>query len=193
MSDPITEVTYLGHDNTIDLLLKADDVAQDLAGCTSMTITLDGKTITSDNTVGDPITWAQAGYATGEVRLDLGGQAITAGTHTAWLVVYDASNPDGIVWGSLRITVVAEVEAEGLGGGTIPWKYTVTDADTGTPINGVLVWVTTDAAGTNLIASGTTNSSGEVTFNLDTAATIYVWRSCAGYNFTNPDIEAVTP
>jgi len=85
-----------------------------------------------------------------------------------------------------RIGVMA-----GLGAGAIAWTYTVTDADTGAPIDGVAVWVTTDSAGADVIASGTTDDSGEVTFHLDAAATRYIWRSRSGYNFTNPDIEEV--
>ena len=75
------------------------------------------------------------------------------------------------------------------GAGAIEWTYTLTDADTGALIDGASVWVTTDSAGANVIASGTTNDSGVVTFYLD-AGTYYFWRSRAGYNFTNPQ-EAV--
>jgi hypothetical protein len=77
------------------------------------------------------------------------------------------------------------------GAGAITWTYTVTDASTGVPIGGVDVWVTTDIAGVNVIASGVTDSSGVVTFTLD-AGTVYVWRSRSGYNFTNPDTEVVS-
>ena len=62
--------------------------------------------------------------------------------------------------------------------------------DLGTPIDGAAVWVTTDSAGTDVIASGTTNDSGEVTFYLD-AGTKYIWRSRSGFNFDNPDEEVV--
>jgi len=39
--------------------------------------------------------------------------------------------------------------------------------------------------GTNVIASGVTNTLGVVVFTLD-AATLYFWRKKAGYNFSNP-------
>jgi hypothetical protein len=54
------------------------------------------------------------------------------------------------------------------------------------PMDNVAIWITTDEAGSNIIA-GTlyTNASGEVTFLLD-AGTYYVWREKGGYNFTNP-------
>jgi hypothetical protein len=62
----------------------------------------------------------------------------------------------------------------------------------GNPIDGVEVWVTTDAAGYN-VAAGTlsTDASGEVTFMLD-PGDYYVWRQKAGYNFTNPQEITVT-
>jgi len=56
----------------------------------------------------------------------------------------------------------------------------------GSPVDGVEVWVTTDAAGTNVVAGTiTTDSSGEVDFMLD-AGDYYVWRKKAGINFSNP-------
>ena len=77
------------------------------------------------------------------------------------------------------------------GAGAISYSYTLTDADDGTPIDGAEVWVTTDAAGVDVVASGSTNSFGVVTFMLD-AGTYYFWRKCSGYNFNNPDLETVS-
>ena len=87
----------------------------------------------------------------------------------------------GAVW---TITAAA-------GAGAITWAYTLTDATTSAPIPGANVWVTTDLAGTAIIASGVTDDSGVVTFYLD-AGTRYIWRSRSGYNFVNPDIEVVS-
>lgn len=112
-----TEVIYLGHDNRIDLILKADSggdgafAAVDLTGVTRMTATFGNVTIESTNQAGDPIRWAQGGYITGEVRCDFGEEAISAGEYRVPLVVYDTANPDGIVWVRLPIQVVDEVEA----------------------------------------------------------------------------------
>ena len=78
-----------------------------------------------------------------------------------------------------------------LGAGAIEWPYTLTDVDTGAAISGASVWVTTDSAGTNIIASGVTDDAGQVTFYLD-AGTRYIWRSRAGYNFANPDVEVIS-
>lgn len=78
----------------------------------------------------------------------------------------------------------------GAGAGAIMWTYTLTDFDTGAPIDGAEIWITTDSAGTNVIASGTTNAYGISTFYLDSGQ-IFVWRKRAGYNFVNPDSETV--
>lgn len=75
-----------------------------------------------------------------------------------------------------------------LGTGAITWTYTLTESSTGYPISDADVWITTDIAGSNVIASGKTNIHGVVTFYLD-AGIIYVWRQKAGYNFDNPDVE----
>jgi hypothetical protein len=77
------------------------------------------------------------------------------------------------------------------GSGATTWTYTITNSGTGLPIADVDVWVTTDSAGTNIIASSKTNQSGVATFYLDTG-TVYVWRQKTGWNFTNPDMEVVS-
>lgn len=112
MSTPSTEIVYLGHDNSVDLLLKADGVAVDLAAVTAATITVGDVTISSDNEDTDPIRWAKSGYTTGEIRLFLGVESIVASTtvYPAYLVIYDAENPNGIVWGYVPIRVMEEVE-----------------------------------------------------------------------------------
>jgi len=87
-------------------------------------------------------------------------------------------------------STIPDVNADS-GAGAISHSYTLTDADDGTPIDGAEVWVTTDAAGVDVVASGSTNSFGVVTFMLD-AGTYYFWRKCSGYNFNNPDLETVS-
>jgi hypothetical protein len=77
------------------------------------------------------------------------------------------------------------------GSGAIAWSYDLTDGDTGDPIADADVWVSTDQAGANVIASGKTDQSGRVMFDLD-AGTIYVWRQKSGWNFANPDSEVVS-
>ena len=90
-----------------------------------------------------------------------------------------------LVWADVADTKLA---SDLLGAGAITWTYTLTVA--GQPLADAQVWVTTDLAGANIIASGTTNQNGVVTFYLD-AGTVYVWCAKSGYSFTNPDTEVV--
>lgn len=76
------------------------------------------------------------------------------------------------------------------GSGAIQFVYTLTSAVDASPIADAQVWVSTDSAGANIVASGTTDANGQVTFYLD-AGTVYVWRQKSGWNFTNPDQETV--
>jgi hypothetical protein len=76
-----------------------------------------------------------------------------------------------------------------IGPGAIVWTYTLTESGNG--IADVDVWVTTDVAGTNIIASGKTDQNGQVTFYLD-AGVVYVWSAKSGWNFDNPDQEVVS-
>ena len=108
------DTIYLGHDNTVDLVLKVDNVAFNLSSVTSITATFGDVTITSTNKAAGTITWDQAGYETGEIRLDMGGlETITASKkpYNVPIVTYDAVNTTGIVWGEHRILVKAEVES----------------------------------------------------------------------------------
>ena len=77
------------------------------------------------------------------------------------------------------------------GSGSIEWEYTLTSTVGGTPITDANVWVTTDLAGANVVASGTTDAFGKIKFYLD-AGTYYVWRQKSGFNFDNPDVEVVS-
>lgn len=76
------------------------------------------------------------------------------------------------------------------GSGPIEWLYNLKLANND-PIADVDVWVTTDADGTNVVASGRTDEYGNVTFYLD-AGTVYVWAVKSGFNFVTPDVEVVS-
>lgn len=76
-------------------------------------------------------------------------------------------------------------------GGSGAILETVTVTVSSLPRDGVEVWVTTDEAGLNLVASGVTDALGEVDFMLD-AGTYYVWKQLAGVNFTNPQTMVVS-
>lgn len=74
--------------------------------------------------------------------------------------------------------------------GAVTFTYTLTNSVDDLPIADADIWVTTDAGGANVAASGRTDQNGQVTFYLDTGI-VYVWRQKTGWNFTNPDVESV--
>lgn len=76
-----------------------------------------------------------------------------------------------------------------LGAGSTSTPITIDDGVN--PLDGVDVWATTDSGGTNVVARGSTNASGLVTFLLD-AGTYYIWKTLAGYTFSNPSTLVVT-
>ncbi len=75
--------------------------------------------------------------------------------------------------------------------GAITFDYNLTNSQNSQPIADADVWVTTDEAGTNVIASGKTDQFGDVTFYLD-AGTVYVWSQKTGFDFDNPDTEVIS-
>jgi len=83
------------------------------------------------------------------------------------------------------------VDANPLGPGAIAFTYTLTSTGDGSPIDEADVWVTSDVAGTNIIAVGATDMAGQVVFMLD-AGTYYFWRQCDGFTFDDPDVEVVS-
>jgi len=78
-----------------------------------------------------------------------------------------------------------------LGAGAVTFVYTLTSSVDGTPIDEADVWVTSDIAGANILASGRTDLAGQVTFYLD-VGTQYFWRQKDGWTFDpQPDTEVV--
>lgn len=69
-------------------------------------------------------------------------------------------------------------------------EYTVRDTDGVTPLPGVRVTVSTDAAGLNKIVTRWTDAFGKVIFMLD-PGTYYLWRWRADKSFADPDPEVV--
>ena len=68
------------------------------------------------------------------------------------------------------------------GSGANSCTITITEGGSGVP--GATVWVTTDAAGSTVVAEGKrTNDSGQVTLLLDAGSVYYLWAQCpAGYS-----------
>lgn len=77
------------------------------------------------------------------------------------------------------------------GNGSGSTSTTVTVDDGVNPKDGVDVWISTDSAGTNVVARGSTGALGTVVFMLD-AGTYYAWKQLAGYDFTNPQSFTVS-
>jgi len=75
------------------------------------------------------------------------------------------------------------------GAGAITFTYTLTDSSDSTPIPDATVEVFSDSTLSTLVATGTTNASGEVVFYLD-ADTYYIQARKAGYSFAT-DTEVV--
>lgn len=83
----------------------------------------------------------------------------------------------------------------------VEFTYTVTDSVTTNPIEGAVVSISTDIAGSNVIWNGITDVLGiarhtvtnELPF-LDPNSTpgYYFWTQKSGYTFVNPDLEVVT-
>jgi len=120
----------------------------------------------------------------GLYRFDLPDAAIAAGAD--WVVI--ALKVAGCYVFLQTFHLTANIRT--LGAGAISWTYTLTYADTGLPIADTTIWITTDIAGTNIIASGITDALGFATFYLD-AGSYYIWRAKSGVDFVNPDLETV--
>lgn len=89
----------LGRSNTIDLLLKVDGVNADLSNVTRMVLQIGTVVMDSDllsEGVGAHFDWTPGD---GIVKLRLGDQALIPGYYDdGSLIVYDSSNPLGVMW-----------------------------------------------------------------------------------------------
>lgn len=105
MGKRITEIVWTGHDNAIDLELRVDGALADLSGTTRVTLTIGAVTLDSDEDA-DLFDWSAG---SGILSLHLGAAGLDAGNEqAAKLVIYDAGNTNGVVWGEqLRLTVQA--------------------------------------------------------------------------------------
>lgn len=85
----------------------------------------------------------------------------------------------------------------GIGTNSSAFVYTLTSSGTGLPIADADIWVSQDASGSNIIASGRTNALGQFTTYLENG-TYYYFRQKSGYNWgtgssdPNPDVEIVS-
>ena len=126
--------------------------------------------------------------STGDALDDAGGAASDPWTTT--LPGSYSSGQAGWILGTRLDAKVSAVSGNDPGAGAVEFTYTLTEVGSGDPIADADVWVSTDSLGSNVVASGRTDQDGEITFYLD-AGTVYVWRQKSGWNFVNPDVEAV--
>jgi hypothetical protein len=75
--------------------------------------------------------------------------------------------------------------------GAIEFTYTVYKPGGVTPLEGCSVSVSSDLAGTIRSRAQVSDALGRTVWRLN-AGTAYFWRTCAGYDFTDPDTEVVS-
>jgi hypothetical protein len=104
------EKIYIGHDNPIRLVCKENSSAVDTTLLTKVSVTLNVM-LSSTSAAAGLIRWNQAGYESGEIRLMIGNSTmLLAGTYQAPLILFDAVNTNGIVWGMVPIQVLTNPE-----------------------------------------------------------------------------------
>lgn len=107
----LTETVYLGRDNAIELVLSADGAVQDLTAVTQVDIVDSGCTWSvSSATSASAFDWS-SNPTGGVLKMSLGDETIPAGTYRCKIVVYDPTNTDGVVWGEIRLAVIAACPA----------------------------------------------------------------------------------
>ena len=141
----------------------------------------------------DDLQTSQGDWATADVSGLATTTALAAVKAETVLIVADTGElqTDWANGGRLDLildSILADTSAMG-GAGSNECTITVSDGD-GDPIDGCSVWITTDEAGKNVVASGTTDESGVVTFMLD-GGTYFSWRQLSGFNFDNPETIVV--
>jgi len=97
-----------------------------------------------------------------------------------------------IITGAAGVIIDSTQSLDGLltGTGNTLFRYTITVETSPEP--DVTVWVTSDVAGTQIVASGVTNDLGYIDFMLNSGLTYYFWRKKAGITFTDPDTEVIS-
>ncbi len=99
----------------------------------------------------------------------------------------DSNNATGVI-GAITITLRA--------GSSEVTDITI-ESPAGTPREGAAVWITTDAAGTHIVWTGTSNTLGKPKDLNDANPWLdpgdyYVWTQLAGHTFPNPTAHEVT-
>jgi len=97
------EIIWKGYDNTINLLLKEEGSIKVLSGVTQVAAVFDGTSYDSV-TYSSYFDWESG--TTGELILKFGQSGVTAGYYpSVEIILYDENNPNGLVWGTIPITI----------------------------------------------------------------------------------------
>lgn len=134
-------------------------------------------------------TAAQAGDA-----MELTAMALTAIENTVWNAVLAGHLTAGTTGAALG--AASSSGAITFPAGSVSYTYTVTNSVTGFPVEGVDIWISTDAAGMNIIWRGVTDTFGVARNVLNDLpaldpGTYYFWKHKSGFMTTNPDPEIV--
>lgn len=102
------ELVYIGdYHNHNDFLLTNGGVAIDMSAVTQIDANIHGVDVVSTNQSADLIRWDQAGYQSGEIRCRFGAApGLVPGSHPLRFVVYDPTNPNGVVFDDMTLLVV---------------------------------------------------------------------------------------
>lgn len=104
----MSDVIYLNRDNQIILELRTNNVLQDLSGLTRAQLIVG--TTTLDSSGSSYFDWTDTGYGTGTIVIDAGSASLTKGCYyNSYLIVYDNTNPNGIVWGKVFAIIVEDI------------------------------------------------------------------------------------
>lgn len=131
------------------------------------------------------------GFYTGLIACTAANGFEDGKSYTVYIEATVGGDTGGISYGFKAVTVAAKAA------GAIEYTYTVTSSVTGLPVEGVQVWISTDAAGANVIWNGDTDAFGIARDDVGglpwlDAGTYYFWSQKAGYTFSNPDSEVVS-
>lgn len=100
----VTEKVYLSKNNLFSIILSADDVDQPLDSITKIQVMeKKGAFVVDSDVDAGAITWPTS--TTGEVLFDFGNLDLPAGDKECFLIVFDAQNPEGIVWLDLILEI----------------------------------------------------------------------------------------
>ena len=99
------ETIWLGRDNVIGYVLKADGAAYDLSGATMFQLVFSGTTVSSYRHDAW-FDWTSTTLATGQLNLLLGGVTnVSPGQYKMEVIYYDVDNANGIMWERVPVAV----------------------------------------------------------------------------------------